>query len=190
MSNNYFKEIHIKNTKLILKKGDITKEKVDVIVNAANTGLRGGGGVDGAIHRAGGPKIMEECRKIIAKIGHLPTGKVVATTAGNLDAKWVFHTPGPIYRGGNSGEEKLLESCYLESLKLALEKKAKTIAFPSISTGIYGYPVKDASKIALKSVINFIEKNDLLKEVRFILFDDHTFNTYLNTLTDILKDQT
>lgn len=186
MENEIF-SINVGNSKLILKKGDITKETVDVIVNAANTGLRGGGGVDGAIHRAGGPEIMKECRQIIEKIGHLPTGKVAITTAGNLKAKWVFHTPGPIYRGGNNNEEKLLKSCYLESLKLAEEKKAKSIAFPSISTGIYGYPAKEASHIALKTIIKFLKENKSPLEVRFILFDNRTFFIYLDTLKSLLE---
>ncbi len=179
--------VNLGKSRLILKKGDITKERVDIIVNAANRGLRGGGGVDGAIHRAGGPEIMKECKKIIEKIGILPTGKVAITTAGNLNAKWVFHTPGPIYRDGKNNEAELLKSCYFESLKLAKEKKAKSIAFPSISTGIYGYPLKEASFIALKTVIDFLKNTNEPLEVRFILFDDNTFEAYFKTLKRLLE---
>src|SRR6476661_6881709 len=134
--------------KLEVVKGDITKISVDVIVNAANTSLLGGGGVDGAIHRAGGPAILEDCRKIIAKQGGCKTGEAVITTAGNLPAKFVIHTVGPVWNGGNKNEATLLENCYRNALKLAVENNCKTIAFPNISTGIYGFPKDKAAVIS------------------------------------------
>ncbi|GAV24401.1 O-acetyl-ADP-ribose deacetylase [Carboxydothermus islandicus] len=175
------------NSKLILKLGDITEEKVDAIVNAANSRLAGGGGVDGAIHRAGGPKIMEECRKIINKIGFLPPGEAVATTAGNLPAKYVIHTVGPIYRGGQKGEESTLRNAYLNSLKLAKQLGVKSIAFPSISTGAYGYPVKEAAMVALKAVSEFLEREPENFTVVFVLFDELTYAAYEETLATYLK---
>ncbi|ABB14317.1 O-acetyl-ADP-ribose deacetylase [Carboxydothermus hydrogenoformans] len=180
-------EKKVGNSKIILKLGDITKEKVDAIVNAANSRLAGGGGVDGAIHRAGGPKIMEECREIINKIGVLPPGEAVATTAGNLPAKYVIHTVGPIYRGGQKGEENTLRNAYLNSLKLAKQLNVKTIAFPSISTGAYGYPVKDAARVALKAVIEFLEGEPEDFTVVFVLFDEITYAAYQEALEAYLK---
>ncbi|NYE56473.1 O-acetyl-ADP-ribose deacetylase [Carboxydothermus ferrireducens] len=180
-------EKKVGNSKLILKLGDITKEKVDAIVNAANSRLAGGGGVDGAIHRAGGPKIMEECREIINKIGVLPPGEAVATTAGNLPAKYVIHTVGPIYRGGQKGEENTLRNAYLNSLKLAKQLNVRTIAFPSISTGAYGYPVKDAARVALKAVIEFLEGEPEDFTVVFLLFDEITYAAYKEALEAYLK---
>jgi O-acetyl-ADP-ribose deacetylase (regulator of RNase III) len=150
-------DIKVNESVVFLVEGDITKEKTDAIVNAANSRLAGGGGVDGAIHRAGGPAIMEEC----GKIGGCPTGKAVITTGGKLDAKHVIHTVGPIYRGGVKGEAGLLASAYKESLKLASSKGLKSIAFPSISTGAYGYPLAEAANIALKTVTDYLrEKTD------------------------------
>jgi O-acetyl-ADP-ribose deacetylase (regulator of RNase III) len=179
--------------KLVLKKGDITKEEVDIIANAANSRLIGGGGVDGAIHRAGGPSIMEELSYIRDKIGgYLPTGKAVITRAGNLKAKYVIHAVGPIWKGGNYNEPELLGSAYVESLKLADEKNAKSIAFPSISTGVYGYPVKLASKVALSSVINYIKQHNgktSIQEIRFVLFDDKTYNAYKESANELLGDK-
>ncbi|MEW6102310.1 MAG: O-acetyl-ADP-ribose deacetylase [bacterium] len=169
--------------KIIL--GDITEQDTDAIVNAANSFLLGGGGVDGAIHRRGGGKILEECREIIKKIGHLETGKVVITSGGNLKARFVIHTVGPIWRGGKNREESLLRSCYQESLKLALENNLKTIAFPSISTGAYGYPKELAAPVAIKAVSDFLKENKGIEEVRFVLFDKETYNVYKEEENDI-----
>lgn len=172
----------INQTSLALVRGDIIKERVDAIVNAANEGLMGGGGVDGAIHRAGGPAIAAECSAIRAKQGGCPTGQAVITTGGNLPAKYVIHTVGPIWRGGTAGEPELLASCYQKSLELAVEHNIKTIAFPSISTGVYGYPVAQAAVIALHAVKQFLAAHDGLDEVRFVLFDDATYGAYENAL--------
>jgi O-acetyl-ADP-ribose deacetylase (regulator of RNase III) len=177
--------IKINTSNLILVKGDITKEKADAIVNAANEALIGGGGVDGAIRRAGGPKIDEECRQIRERQGGCPTGKAVITTAGNLPAKCVIHTVGPVWRGGNSGEPELLASCYRESLSLALQHGVKTIAFPSISTGIFGYPIDKAAGAALRAVKAFLEAHEGIDEVRFVLFDDATYRGYEAALNAI-----
>lgn len=170
---------------LTLIQGDITKEEGDVIVNAANPSLMGGGGVNGAIHRTGGSAILEECKKIRALQGPLATGKAVITTAGNLKAKYVIHTVGPVWHGGNQGEPELLKSCYVESLKLAVTNECKSIVFPSISTGAYGYPIEKAAPIALESVCNFLKENLSIKEVRFVLFDSSTFDSYRQTLASL-----
>jgi len=159
-------------------KGNIIEQQIDAIVNAANSSLMGGGGVDGAIHRAGGPAILEECRKIIAKQGRCPTGEAVITTAGLLPAKYVIHTVGPVWAGGKNDEANKLSNCYKNSLQLALEFKIETIAFPNISTGIYGYPKEDAAKIATGTVINFLRTNSSIKQVRFVCFDDENFVLY------------
>ncbi len=171
-------EVKIDGTVISLIKGDITVEEVDAIVNAANSRLAGGGGVDGAIHAAGGPKIMEEC----GKIGGCPTGKAVITTGGDLRARHVIHTVGPIYRDGTRNEAALLESAYRSSLELALQNGVKTIAFPSISTGAYGYPLKEASGIALRTVMDFVKKNKGVKLVRFVLFSDGALKAYSDAL--------
>lgn len=176
----------VNKSMLILIQGDITTEETDVIVNAADPSLMGGGGVDGAIHRAGGSAILEECKKIRATQGELPTGKAVITTAGNLRAKYVIHTVGPIWRGGDYGEPELLKSCYLESLKLAVANNCESIAFPSISTGAYGYPVEKAAPIALEAVISFLKENSSIKEVRFVLFNLPTFEAYKNAVEQLL----
>ncbi len=178
-------EIRIGKTTLSLVRGDITEQSVDAIVNAANSRLAGGGGVDGAIHRKGGPSIMQECRKI----GGCPTGNAVATGAGRLKAKYVIHAVGPIYRGGDRGEPELLSSAYRRSLEVAKEKGCTSIAFPSISTGAYGYPVEEASRIALKTVIEFIEREDWFELVRFVLFTDDDLKVYRKTLEDLMKGQ-
>lgn len=175
-------EIKIGSTTLFLTKGDITQEETDAIVNAANSRLAGGGGVDGAIHRAGGPKIMEECRKI----GGCPTGSAVITTGGNLKAKYVIHTVGPIYKDGKHHEAKLLASAYQKSLELAIKNGIKTLAFPSISTGAYGYPINEAAEIALKAVIDFLKANKGLSLVRFVLFSDRDWEVYKKTLERLL----
>lgn len=168
----------IGNTTISLLRGDITLEKTDAIVNAANSSLAGGGGVDGAIHRAGGSTIMEECNSYDG----CPTGSAVITGGGNLNARFIIHTVGPVYKGGNSGEAKLLKSAYKSSLKLAKENNVKSLAFPSISTGVYSYPIIDASKIALDTTINFIKENDCFEQVRFVLFSDNDLDIYKNYL--------
>ena len=161
-----------------LIKGDITKIKVDAIVNAANSSLMGGGGVDGAIHRAGGPAILEECRMIVAKQGGCKTGEAVITTGGNLPARFVIHTVGPVWNRGKKNEATLLANCYQNSLKLAVQYKLSSIAFPNISTGIYGYPKKEASEIAVNTVSEFLKENDFIDKVLFVCFDDENYHLY------------
>jgi len=175
-------EATINKSKLDLVEGDITNESTDAIVNAANARLAGGAGVDGAIHRAGGPSIMEECRKI----GGCPTGQAVITTGGNLKAKYVIHTVGPVYQGGNKGEAALLKSAHLESLKLASKNKLKSIAFPAISTGVYGYPVNEAAQIALETTIDYLKEHSDIELVRFVLFGRNTYNTFAGELKKLL----
>jgi len=153
---------------------DITKCRVDAIVNAANKTLLGGGGVDGAIHRAGGPAIMEECRKI----GYCPAGQAVITTGGNLKVKNVIHTVGPVYTGGGRNEAELLKSAYLESLKLASKKGLKSLSFPAISTGAYGYPVSEAARIALKTALDYLKEHPDIERVRFVLFGRPTYDVF------------
>jgi len=179
-------EVLINKTKLSLVKGDITGQATDAIVNAANSGLMGGGGVDGAIHRAGGTAILEECRKIRERIGRLPAGGAVITTGGRLRAKYVIHTVGPVWHGGNRGEAELLASAHTESLSLAAEKGLKSISFPAISTGAYGYPIEAAARIALQSTIDFARHSPLLKEVVFVLFDAYSYRVYESTLKDLM----
>jgi len=176
----------IKGAKLSIIKGDITRQETDTIVNAANSGLMGGGGVDGAIHRAGGPAILEECKIIVARQGRLPTGKAVITTAGRMKAKHVIHTVGPVWRGGSEGESALLASAYRESLKLAAENRLKSICFPSISTGAYGYPVEEAAAVAVKTVSDFLAEETSIKEVIFVLFDERTYDVYATAIAGIL----
>ncbi|GAA2471352.1 O-acetyl-ADP-ribose deacetylase [Streptomyces longisporus] len=165
---------------ITLAKGDITRESADAIVNAANSSLLGGGGVDGAIHRRGGPAILEECRKLRAsQYGKgLATGQAVATTAGDLDARWVIHTVGPVWRIGG-GDASLLASCYRESLRVADELGARTVAFPAISTGVYRWPMEDAARIAVETVLN--TPTDV-EEVRFVLFDDRAYEAFSRQL--------
>jgi O-acetyl-ADP-ribose deacetylase (regulator of RNase III) len=176
-------EVTINKTKVSMIQGDITKQVTDAIVNAANPSLMGGGGVDGAIHRAGGPAILEECKKIVARQGILPTGKAVITTGGNLKARYVIHTVGPIWHGGSRNEAELLRSAYYECLKLATENKLTSISFPSISTGAYGYPVNEAAKIAVSTVVSFLkEQATSLKDAVFVLFDSRTYQSYRSAL--------
>ncbi len=173
----------INGVTLALLQGDIVKVQADAIVNAANSYLAGGGGVDGAIHRAGGPSIMEECRKI----GGCPTGSAVATTAGRLPAKYVFHAVGPMY--GYHGEEaRLLASAYQACLDLAEQYKVKSIAFPSLSTGIYGYPVEEAAPIALNTIIKHIQKPTSLQQVMMVLYGEPTYNAFEQALEKILEN--
>ena len=175
----------IENTTLSLIKGDITRQEVDAIVNAANSSLMGGGGVDGAIHRAGGSEILEECKKIVKKINYLPAGEAVITTGGNLPAKYVIHTVGPIYRGGGNNESTLLSNSYWNSLKLGKSYNIKTIAFPSISTGAYRYPLEEAAEIALKTIIKFIKNENHYTEIRMVLFGENAFETFKETLLNM-----
>ena len=163
-------------------KGDITEVAADAIVNAANSSLMGGGGVDGAIHRKGGPRILEECKRIRLEQwpDGLPTGQAVITTGGDLKAKHVIHTVGPVWRGGEEGEDELLADAYTNSLKVAVLNKLRTIAFPSISTGAYGYPVEKASRVAIKAVKRFLKAEDGLDELVFVLFSDRDLNIYLD----------
>ncbi len=158
---------------------DITHETTDAIVNAANSSLLGGGGVDGAIHRAGGPAILEACRQIVARIGRLPAGKAVITTGGRLPAQHVIHTVGPIHQPGHPTQHETLASCYRESLRLAEEQRLKSIAFPSISTGAYGYPVAEAAEIAITAVVGSLKTTTHVSHVRFVLFDAATLGAYV-----------
>jgi O-acetyl-ADP-ribose deacetylase len=166
---------------------DITKETTDAIVNAANSSLMGGGGVDGAIHRAGGPAILEECKLIVKKIGRLPPGQAVITTAGRLPAKYVIHSVGPIYRDGKRGEAETLASCYSESIRVADDHALKSIAFPAISTGAYGYPVEQAAEVAVYAVIAALRSTKYLTSARFILFDNSTLKAYLTVSRKLEK---
>jgi O-acetyl-ADP-ribose deacetylase (regulator of RNase III) len=181
-----FMELKIGNTALNTITADITTLAKDAIVNAANSSLMGGGGVDGAIHRAGGPRILEECKKIVAKSGRLPTGEAVITTAGNMPAKHVIHTVGPVWHGGRRGEETLLRNAYKNSLSVAKENGVKTVAFPSISTGVYGYPVDLAAKEAVSAVLDFVKDNpDALEEITFCGFDFSTEMAYAHALEEL-----
>ncbi|HDZ23126.1 MAG TPA: O-acetyl-ADP-ribose deacetylase [Desulfobacteraceae bacterium] len=164
--------------RITIIEGDITKQEVDAIVNAANNSLLGGGGVDGAIHRAAGPELLEETRQI----GGCPTGEARVSKGYRLPAKWVIHTVGPIWRGGNRNEEQLLASCYRNSLKAAVDLGAKTVAFPSISTGAYGFPLERATEIALRETRKFLEGDQTLEKVIFVCFGDRALNTYKEIL--------
>ncbi|MFA5327306.1 MAG: O-acetyl-ADP-ribose deacetylase [Prolixibacteraceae bacterium] len=165
-------------TRIEILQGDITKLDVDAIVNAANSSLMGGGGVDGAIHRAGGPAILEQCRQIVARQGRCATGNAVITSGGNLPARFVIHTVGPVWHGGSSNEDKLLENAYLNSLKLALENNIETIAFPNISTGVYGFPKDRAAQIAVHTVQEFLKENKQMNKVYFVCFDQENYILY------------
>jgi O-acetyl-ADP-ribose deacetylase len=158
--------------------GDITEESTDAIVNAANSSLLGGGGVDGAIHRAGGPAILAECRQIVSKIGTLPAGKAVITPGGRLTARYVIHTVGPIYRGGERGEAEALGSCHRESIRVADEHALASVAFPAISTGAYGYPVTEAAPIAISATVQALASAKQVTLCRFVLFDISTVRAY------------
>lgn len=181
-------EFRVGNAIIQLIKGDITDIDADAIVNAANSSLMGGGGVDGAIHNKGGPKILEECRRIRATewCDGLPTGKTVITSGGNLKSKYVIHTVGPVWLGGFHVEAELLKQAYRNSLKLAASKGIRSIAFPSISTGAYGYPIEEASRIALKTVKEYLEKDERLEKVVFVLFSERDLEIYLHVARSIL----
>jgi len=170
--------------KIEILRGDITKLKVNAIVNAANSSLLGGGGVDGAIHSAAGHELLDYCRKL----NGCPTGEAKITPGFNLHAKFVIHTVGPVWRGGMNGEPKLLQNCYKNSLSLAVENKIKTIAFPAISTGIYGYPPYDATKIAVNSTLEFLKDNPSIEKVIFVCFDEKAFLIYSKMLSELIND--
>jgi O-acetyl-ADP-ribose deacetylase (regulator of RNase III) len=172
-------EVTINHTTLSLLQGDITLQATDAVVNAANPSLLGGGGVDGAIHRAGGRAILEECKVIVRRQGRLPTGKAVITTGGNLPARYVIHTVGPVWQGGRASEAELLTAAYQTCLNVATEHHLTSIAFPSISTGAYGYPVAEAAVVALQAVTSFLlHEQTSLQEVIFVLFDSRTYQQY------------
>jgi O-acetyl-ADP-ribose deacetylase (regulator of RNase III) len=177
-------QVMVGHSALELVEGDITHQKVDAIVNAANSSLLGGGGVDGAIHRAGGPAIVQECKKI----GGCPAGEAVITTAGTLQARHVIHTVGPVWRGGSCGEAALLASAYAKSLALAVSHRLTSIAFPSISTGAYGYPLEQAARIALAAVIEHLRGATTLSIVRFVLFNRMTLNAYESAMKELSAD--
>ncbi|TCP70646.1 O-acetyl-ADP-ribose deacetylase [Baia soyae] len=180
-------QVKIENTYLTIVKGDIIEERVDVIVNAANTSLLGGSGVDGVIHRIGGSELKEDCQKIRARQGGCKVGEAVITRAGNLPANYVIHAVGPVWNGGQKKEEELLSHTYRNSLLLATEHQAKTISFTAISTGIYRFPKNLASEIALTTTLDFIREHEgALEEVRFILFDDESYQIYHQNI-EILK---
>ncbi|MCP4715892.1 MAG: O-acetyl-ADP-ribose deacetylase [Deltaproteobacteria bacterium] len=173
-------EIAVQRSCIVLWQGDITIQAVDAIVNAANIRLAGGGGVDGAIHRAGGPAVMSECREI----GGCPTGQAVVTTGGNLPARYVIHTVGPVYRGGSRGEPELLREAYENSLRVAEEKQLSSIAFPSISTGVYGYPIDAAACIAVNAVRKHLEGDTGIEKVVFVLFSPEDLEVYETVLRE------
>jgi O-acetyl-ADP-ribose deacetylase len=166
--------------------GDITRQEVDAIVNAANTSLLGGGGVDGAIHRAAGPELLQETRKI----GGCPTGEARVSRGYRLPASWVIHTVGPVWRGGHRNEDELLASCYRESLKAGVKVGAKSIAFPSISTGAYGFPLERATETALRETSTFLEGNQDLEKVLFVCFGEKAYKTYLEIAKRMSRGQT
>jgi O-acetyl-ADP-ribose deacetylase (regulator of RNase III) len=172
------------SNRLQLVQGDITRQAVSAIVNAANSSLLGGGGVDGAIHRAGGPAILEECRAIRARQGGCQTGEAVITTGGKLPAAHVIHTVGPVWNGGHKNEPELLASCYRNSLRLADEHQLERVAFPGISTGIYGYPKPEAAAVAVREVRRWLATHEWPRSVLFVVFDDESRESYERTLAD------
>jgi len=175
-------KVAVHKSVLELVKGDITKQDTEAIVNAANTSLLGGGGVDGAIHRAGGPQILEECKRQ----GGCPTGEARMTTGGKLKARYVIHAVGPRYRDGKQGESGLLANAYRNSLILASQNNIQSLSFPSISTGVYGYPIGEAARIALTTVQNYLKEHPEVKMVRFVLFGQPAYETYQRVLDNLL----
>jgi O-acetyl-ADP-ribose deacetylase len=165
--------------------GDITKVAADAIVNAANSSLMGGGGVDGAIHRAGGPAILEDCRKIVARQGGCATGEAVITTGGNLPAKHVIHTVGPVWNGGHKKEAEKLAACYRNSLQLAIDNQLNTIAFPNISTGIYRFPKDEAARIAVTTIRDFLAEHEGIREVMLVCFDEENLSCTKDALQQL-----
>lgn len=181
-------EITIKQANITLVQGDIAAQATDAIVNAANPSLMGGGGVDGAIHAGGGSAILEECRKIVAVRGRLPAGQAVITSGGNLKAKYVIHTVGPVWQGGGHREAALLASAYRESLELAAVRGMTSVSFPSISTGAYRYPLEGAAKVALGTVAHFLKaRSTSLKKVVFVLYDAPSYQIYTRALGEISR---
>ncbi len=178
----------IGNTTLEVVEGDITRQSVDAIVNAANSGLLGGGGVDGAIHRAGGPAILEQCRRIRDERGRLPTGQAVITTGGELVARHVIHTVGPIY-GSNEDDAALLAACHTNSLAIAMADGLRSVAFPAISTGAYGYPLSEAADVALSAVASILQEDPPLDTVRFVLFGSESYRAYESALERITEPE-
>lgn len=178
-------ETLIGKTLLKIIKGDITAQETEAIVNAANSGLLGGGGVDGAIHRAGGPQILKECKEIRARQGMCPTGQAVITGGGRLPARYVIHTVGPVWSGGGRGEDDLLRDAYLNSLSLARDRGIRSVSFPSISTGAYRFPINRAARIALQTVFDFIGSQTDLEEVRFVLFSDQALQEFQSAWEEI-----
>lgn len=173
---------------LTLMVGDITRVPADAIVNAANSALAGGGGVDGAIHRAGGPSIMAELDQIRARIGRCPTGSAVATTAGALPARHVFHTVGPVYRDGQHGEPELLGSCYRKCSELAEQHNARSVTFPAISTGVYGYPLREAAAVAVGEVVRQLQRAEGgVQEIIFVLFDRRAYDVYAEVVSELTR---
>jgi O-acetyl-ADP-ribose deacetylase len=172
----------IMNDRIEVLNGDITKVEVDAIVNAANSSLMGGGGVDGAIHRAGGPAILAECKKVVDRQGRCKTGESVITSAGNLPAKYVIHTVGPVWNGGDDNEREKLANCYLNSLQLAVEHGCKTIAFPNISTGVYRFPKEEAARISIESIESFLAKDMSIEMVIIVCFDEENYGYVLDAL--------
>ena len=178
------RSVRIGGSALELVEGDITRQDTEAIINAANTSLLGGGGVDGAIHRAGGPQILDECRKI----GGCPTGEARITSGGRLPARWVIHTVGPVYRDGKHGEPELLASAYRNSLRLASEKGIESLAFPSISTGAYGYPIQMAARISLGTTADYLKAHPEIALVRFVLFGEPALHAYESVLEALPPD--
>ncbi|HXW95401.1 MAG TPA: O-acetyl-ADP-ribose deacetylase [Nitrososphaerales archaeon] len=175
-------------TKVRLVRGDITDQDADALVNAANPSLMGGGGVDGAIHRRGGPTVLEECKRIRQKEwpGGLPAGKAVITSGGSLKAGHVIHTVGPVWSGGRKGEPEALAECYSNSLGIAAKNGVRSVAFPSISTGAFGYPVREASRVAMRAVKAFVESKGVPAEVTFVLYSENDFKTYMEALEELI----
>ena len=181
-------ELNVAGHKLVFVQGDITRVPADAIVNAANSALRGGGGVDGAIHRAGGPAIMEELHQVRKRIERCPPGQAVVTGAGELPADYVIHTVGPVYRNGASGEPELLKSCYETALRLAQEKGARHVSFPSISTGAYGYPMEKAAQVAVSTVVERLRSPDCrIDKVTFVLFDEEALQQHIRAAETLLQ---
>jgi O-acetyl-ADP-ribose deacetylase (regulator of RNase III) len=173
---------------LELVTGDITHEPTDAIVNAANSSLLGGGGVDGAIHRAAGPALLAECKRIREQRGPLPAGQAVSTSGAGLKARYVIHTVGPVWQGGGRNEPQVLESCYCHSLEEANRKSCASVSFPSISTGAFGYPVHEAAQIAIRTVVDLLQNPESVKLVRFVLFDERTHQAYARAAEELVRD--
>ena len=179
-------KIRAGSAEITLEQGDLTAHAADAIVNAANSSLMGGGGVDGAIHRAGGPRILAECEQIVRRSGPLPAGRATVTTAGELPARFVVHTVGPIWRGGGDEEPATLAAAYLSSLDLAAANAARSVAFPSISTGAYGYPLAAAAGVAVAAVRGWLEAHEgALERITWVLFDTRTYGAYSQALAAI-----